>query len=154
MAKHYVGIADPKLIYVILEDRDEFDLIRLDATDAGENERGGHVLFKGIEANGVRVVFQHWIKQPKNQALDDFYKEQALREGTFKVGDAVVWRKAKKPGSDLTPVGITCKILRFDEKDGEPVAILTQGLDVSDIGIAGSDATNEWAASLEDIHHK
>jgi hypothetical protein len=154
MAKHYVGIADPKLIYVILEDRDEFDLIGLDATDAGENERGGHVLFKSIEANGVRVVFQHWIKQPKNQALDDFYKEQALRKGTFKVGDAVVWRKAKKPGSDLTPVGITCKILRFDEKDGETVAILTQGLDVSDIGIAGSDATNEWAASLEDIHHK
>jgi len=61
MAKHYVGIADPKLICVVLEDRDEFDLIGLDATDAGENERGGHVLFKSIEANGVRVVFQHWI---------------------------------------------------------------------------------------------
>jgi hypothetical protein len=154
MAKHYVGVADPKLVYVILEDRDEFDKIGLLATEGERTEREGHVLVKSIEADGVRVVFQHWIKGPKTQALDDFYKEQALRKGTFKIGDAVVWRKAKKPGSDPTPVGIACKIIRFSEKDGETVAILTQDLDASDIGIAGSDATNEWAARLEDIHRE
>jgi hypothetical protein len=154
MAKHYVGVADPKLVYVILEDRDEFDKIGLPATEVERTDREGHVLVKSIEADGVRVVFQHWIKGPKKQALDDFYKEQALRKGTFKVGDAVVWRKAKKRGSDPTPVGITCKIIRFSEKDGETVAILTQDLDASDIGIAGSDATNEWAARLEDIHRE
>jgi hypothetical protein len=31
-------------------------------------ERGGHMLFKAIEANGVRVVFQHWINPPEKDA--------------------------------------------------------------------------------------
>jgi hypothetical protein len=46
MAKRYVGIADPKLIYVILEDREEFDKIGLPATEVERTEREGHMLFK------------------------------------------------------------------------------------------------------------
>ena len=63
-AKHYVGVADPRLIYVILEDRAEFDKIGLAAEEHAENERGGQCISKTIKADGMMVVFQHWIRQP------------------------------------------------------------------------------------------
>jgi hypothetical protein len=94
MAKHYVGVADPKLVYVNLEDRDEFDKIGLPATEGERTEREGHVLVKSIEADGVRVVFQHWIKGPKKQALDAFYKEyiQSRRRGGVAEGEEARFR--------------------------------------------------------------
>jgi hypothetical protein len=64
MSKHYVGIADPKLIYVLLEDRDDFDKIGLPAQEHEPNERGGQCVSKTVKSDGVMVVFQHWIKQP------------------------------------------------------------------------------------------
>lgn len=63
MTKHYVGVADPKLVYVILEDRSEFDKIDLPSEDHAANERGGQCVSKTIKADGVMVVFQHWIRQ-------------------------------------------------------------------------------------------
>lgn len=68
MAKHYVGIADPKLIYVLLEDRGEFDKIGLPATDHGQGS-GGHVLTKTVKADDMMVVFQHWIRQPRDELM-------------------------------------------------------------------------------------
>jgi len=64
--KHYVGIPDPRLVYVILEDRTEFDKIGIEATDHGANAagNGGHVLSKAVSENGVRVIFQHWLADP------------------------------------------------------------------------------------------
>lgn len=64
-SKHYVGVADPRLVYVLLEDRAEFDKIGLVAEDHPENERGGRCISKTIKADDVMVVFQHWIRQPK-----------------------------------------------------------------------------------------
>lgn len=52
------------LVYVLLKDRAEFDRLKLEATDHGEDERGGHVLSKSLDANGVMVIFQFWIKSP------------------------------------------------------------------------------------------
>lgn len=69
--KHYVGVTDPRLIYVILEDREEFDKIGLEATRADHPARtfktgitipAASVLFKAVEQHGVRVVFQHWLR--------------------------------------------------------------------------------------------
>ena len=64
MTKHYVGVADPKLVYVILEDRSEFDKIGLPAEEHAKNERGGQCVSKTIKSDGMMVVFQHWIRQP------------------------------------------------------------------------------------------
>jgi hypothetical protein len=125
---------------------------------------GGHV-FSAIEtppsfrAKDIAELV-HWL-QHLEKATNDRQRKQKRQakeakasQSGFKVGDAVVWRRAKTPGSNRTPIGVAGKIVSFGEKDGKPFAILTQGLDCSDIGIAGSDATNEWAASLEDIHRE
>ena len=64
MSKHYVGVADPKLVFVTLEDRSEFDKIGLPAKDHAANERGGQVISKTVKTDDVMIVFQHWTRQP------------------------------------------------------------------------------------------
>lgn len=51
------------LMYVILEDRDAFDLIDLPMTDHGPKPHG-HVLTKNIDGEEY-VVFQFWLEKPK-----------------------------------------------------------------------------------------
>ncbi len=54
-------VATPKIIYVLVAEREAFDLIDLHATDHGPRPRG-HVLSKTVEQHGVRVIFQHWLQ--------------------------------------------------------------------------------------------
>lgn len=58
--RHYVGIPHPTLVYVLLDDKAEFDRIGLAETDHGKNDKG-HVLSKSLKADGMMVVFQHWL---------------------------------------------------------------------------------------------
>lgn len=60
MSTDYVGVPDPRLVYVLIADREKFDKIALDVTDHGRKP-SGHVLTKSCEQDGVRIVFQHWL---------------------------------------------------------------------------------------------
>jgi len=64
----FVGVADPQQIYVGIADHIEFDKIAAPCRDPGEND-DGHVLIKSIEADGVRVVFQYWLKSLTTDAF-------------------------------------------------------------------------------------
>lgn len=57
----FVGVSHPNFIYVGVGSRDDFDRIGVPAIDHGENDVG-HVLTKSVEENGVRVIFQFWLK--------------------------------------------------------------------------------------------
>lgn len=58
-------------------------------------------------------------------------------------GDIVTWRKAPRPGSSVTPLGITgCKIISFGEsEDGKPAALIEA-------------MGQEVAALAEDLHRE
>ena len=64
----YVGVhrtgTEHTTIFVILEDREAFDLIDLPLSDHGRKPNGGHVLTKSIDA-AAHVIFQYWIEKPK-----------------------------------------------------------------------------------------
>lgn len=64
----FVGVMDPRLIYVGVKRREDFDRIGTPAHDHGENDRG-HVLTKVVEQDGVRVVFQYWLKTLTVEAI-------------------------------------------------------------------------------------
>ncbi|HMJ27302.1 MAG TPA: hypothetical protein VK512_01130 [Xanthobacteraceae bacterium] len=61
-SEDFVGIHNPRLLFISVGDRAAFDLIERPARDAGENDDGNHVLVKTVEEGGVTVIFQHWIK--------------------------------------------------------------------------------------------
>ena len=56
-----MNIATPTLAYVLIDDRAEFDKLDRPMIDHGESN-GQHVLIKNVEQEGVRVIFQHWLK--------------------------------------------------------------------------------------------
>jgi hypothetical protein len=58
----FMGVTLGNLIYVGIGSRAEFDKIERQCEDRGESEEGNHVLVKTVEQEGVRVIFQHWIK--------------------------------------------------------------------------------------------
>lgn len=70
-----VLIAHPTLVYVGVKDRAQFDSLAVPYHDHGENERG-HVLTKCIEQDGVRVVFQYWLKSLTAAAYLDLRKKE------------------------------------------------------------------------------
>jgi hypothetical protein len=57
-----------------VERREDFDRIAVPMVDNGENDVG-HVLVKTVEENGVRVIFQYWLKSLTAEAY--------LRKRTF-----------------------------------------------------------------------
>jgi len=65
---NFVNIAHPHIVYIGIADRAEFDSLDLPCSDHGENDRG-HVLVKSLEASGVMVIFQYWIKSRTAEAL-------------------------------------------------------------------------------------
>lgn len=57
----FVKVAHPGFIYIGVKNREDFDRIGVPVTDHGQNDVG-HVLTKTVEENGVRVIFQFWLK--------------------------------------------------------------------------------------------
>lgn len=68
-ARDIVGVPDPKLVYVLIADREKFDKIGLAATDHGE-QKAGHVLSKSVDRDDIMVVFQHWLRPQPAGAVD------------------------------------------------------------------------------------
>ncbi len=65
----FVGIMPSgTAVFVGVAKRDEFDRLALPCLDHGEND-SGHVLSKSLEADGVRIVFQYWLKSRTFEAL-------------------------------------------------------------------------------------
>ncbi len=63
----YVGVPDPRLVYVLIADREKFDKIALAETDHGEKGAAGHLWSKRVDHNGVRIVFQHWQRVARSE---------------------------------------------------------------------------------------
>ena len=61
---HKNSVRPGNLMYVILENREAFDLVDLPLTDHGRKPHG-HVLTKNIEHGDQYIVFQFWIEKPK-----------------------------------------------------------------------------------------
>lgn len=59
MAKAYALVATPNMIYVLLDERAEFDKIARPATDHGVRPDGIHMISKTVEQDGVIVIFQY-----------------------------------------------------------------------------------------------
>lgn len=55
----WVSVLTPRLVYVGIADRSEFDRIAAPVRDDGA-DGGPKVLVKSVEEHGVQVVFQHW----------------------------------------------------------------------------------------------
>lgn len=53
-------VASATLVYVLVEDRADFDRINRPFTDNGV-QPCGHCLSKTITEAGVMVIFQHWL---------------------------------------------------------------------------------------------
>lgn len=67
------------LVYVGMQRREEFDRIASPLTDHGEDDNG-HVLSKCVEGDGVRVVFQYWLKSRTDAAFSaDMAREREAR---------------------------------------------------------------------------
>lgn len=79
--KKFVGVADPKVIYVGIEKREDFDKIAVALRDRGQNEHG-HVLTKTVQnSDGVMVIFQYWLKSLTIKAIAaDLERLRAERE--------------------------------------------------------------------------
>lgn len=57
---HITVTPTPGLIFILVDDRTDFDKIALPVKDNGPSKRG-HVLVKTLEKDGVLVIFQHWL---------------------------------------------------------------------------------------------
>jgi hypothetical protein len=64
MQQMFVGILDPKNVFVLVADRSEFDRLARPVTDLGPRQDGGHVLTKTVNEGEMTVIFQHWISEP------------------------------------------------------------------------------------------
>ena len=67
-----IAVADPAVIYALIEHREAFDKIARPVTDHGmqRGPGGGHCLSKSVEQDGCRVVFQFWIESPTRNLRD------------------------------------------------------------------------------------
>lgn len=63
--QEFVGITTPTLIYVGVDNREDFDRIALPLQDNGPKDHG-HVLVKTLGEIGstTTVIFQHWLLSP------------------------------------------------------------------------------------------
>lgn len=59
MAKGYIG-ACGSIVFVLCDDRADFDKIDLPEVDHGPKDCG-HCLSKMVEGGGCTVFFQHWV---------------------------------------------------------------------------------------------
>lgn len=73
--QQFVSVPSPNFIYVGIKDRAAFDMIAALSHDHGLNDNG-HVLTKTVEQNGVRVVFQYWIKSRTVSSLLEQRRQQ------------------------------------------------------------------------------
>lgn len=72
----FIDVTTPTLIYIGIQNREDFDKIAAPLHDAGANERG-HVLVKivgELDGRSVTIIFQHWLKSLTTAGL------QRLRE--------------------------------------------------------------------------
>lgn len=68
MSSAYVAISS--VVYVLLDDREQFDKLEVDPKDHGDLGPKGHVLTKTITGPGstpgrpIMVCVQHWLRAP------------------------------------------------------------------------------------------
>lgn len=55
-------VVSPTSVYVVIADRVQFDRIALPAIDHTTRAVPRKVLTKTLEADGLMVIFQHWIE--------------------------------------------------------------------------------------------
>ncbi len=59
--RNWASITLPTVVFVGIADREEFERLALPATDHRKREVRRNVLTESLEADGVMVVFQHWL---------------------------------------------------------------------------------------------
>jgi hypothetical protein len=65
----YINVLEGgELIYIGFADRAAFDRIALPCTDHGEKDHG-HVLTKSLDAGGIYIVFQYFLKSRTIEAI-------------------------------------------------------------------------------------
>lgn len=55
-------------VYVLMDDREAFDLIGVEVNDRSQKSPSYPVLTKAVEQGGVTVIFQYWLDRDEEKS--------------------------------------------------------------------------------------